>query len=54
MTPIELLTRLVDQIERCNPVDDHGHDFKMNQAFIEAKVIVRLATVPKFAALSRS
>jgi hypothetical protein len=54
MAPIELLKKLVDQIERCNPIDDHGHDFKMNQAFIEAKVAVRLATVPEFAAVSHT
>ena len=52
MSPIELLKKLVEQIERCNPTDDHGHDFKMNQAFIEAKVATRLATLPKFEALS--
>lgn len=49
MSHIKLLEKLVDQIERCNPTDDHGHDFKMNQAFIEAKVAVRMATLPEFA-----
>lgn len=36
----ELLANLVDQIDRTNPVDDHGHDFKMNKAFLDAKVFV--------------
>jgi len=54
MTAIELLAKLVDQIERSNPIDDHGHDFKMNQAFIEAKVIARLATLPRFAVTDTS
>lgn len=42
MNPGELLRNLVEQIERCHPTDDHGHDFQMNQAFINAKVAVRL------------
>lgn len=52
MNSTELLKKLVDQIERGNPIDDHGHDFKMNQAFIEAKVAVRMATMPAFQGLA--
>ncbi len=39
----ETLAKLVEQIEKCKPTDDHGHDFRMNQAFIEAKVAVALS-----------
>jgi hypothetical protein len=31
------LSALVDQCERGNLVDDHGHEFKRNQALIEAR-----------------
>lgn len=37
---VELLAKLVDQIDRTNPVDDHGHNFKMNKAFLDAKVLI--------------
>lgn len=33
----QLLADLVSQIDKCNPVDDHGHDFKMNAAYLAAK-----------------
>jgi hypothetical protein len=33
------LKDLVEQIEKTNPVDDHGHDLKMNVAFIKAKAL---------------
>lgn len=32
-----LLANLVSQIDKCNPVDDHGHNFKMNAAYLAAK-----------------
>lgn len=44
----ELLAKLVEQIEKCKPIDDHGHDFRMNQAFIEAKVAVVMTRAAKF------
>jgi hypothetical protein len=34
------LAKLVDQIDRTNPVDDHGHNFKMNKAFLDAKALI--------------
>jgi hypothetical protein len=37
---IEALAKLVDQIDRTNPVDDHGHNFKMNKAFLDAKTLI--------------
>jgi hypothetical protein len=45
---IELLKQLVDQIDKCKPIDDHGHDFRMNKAFINAKDVVAMAGVAKF------
>jgi len=30
------LIDLVNQITKTNPVDDHGHDLKMNAAYIKA------------------
>lgn len=35
------LVFLVDQIRKSNPVDDHGHDLKMNVAFIACTKWVR-------------
>jgi hypothetical protein len=35
-----LLKALVTQIDRCNPVDDHGHDMKMNAAYLAAKELL--------------
>lgn len=37
---LEVLKKLVDQIDRTNPVDDHGHNFKMNKAFLDAKALL--------------
>jgi hypothetical protein len=36
----DLLAELVAQIELGNLRDDHGHDFKMNAAFVKAKTAV--------------
>lgn len=35
-----VLEKLVDQIDKTNPVDDHGHNFKMNKAFLDAKSLL--------------
>jgi hypothetical protein len=32
----DALIDLVNQIRKSNPVDDHGHDLKMNRAYLEA------------------
>jgi len=32
----DALCSLVRQIQRTSPVDDHGHDFKMNTAYLSA------------------
>ena len=32
----QLLTDLVNQISKTSPVDDHGHNLKMNMAYIKA------------------
>jgi hypothetical protein len=40
MSASTLLAKLVDQIDRTNPVDDHGHNFKMNKAFLDAKALL--------------
>lgn len=32
----EVLADLVNQIRKTSPVDDHGHDFKMNMAYLKA------------------
>ncbi|WP_144156494.1 hypothetical protein [Paraburkholderia sp. BCC1885] len=32
----DVLIDLVNQIRKSSPVDDHGHDFKMNMAFVKA------------------
>lgn len=37
---MQLLRKLVDQIDRTNPVDDHGHNFKMNKAYLDAKALI--------------
>lgn len=37
---LEILKKLVDQIGRTNPVDDHGHNFKMNKAYLDAKALL--------------
>jgi hypothetical protein len=39
-SPLAALAWLVDQIDRTNPVDDHGHNFKMNKAFLDAKALI--------------
>lgn len=33
----KVLAALVSQIEKCNPVDDYGHKFTMNAAYLAAK-----------------
>ena len=33
----DALIDLVNQIRKSNPVDDHGHDLKMNRAYLEAE-----------------
>ena len=38
-----MLSALVDQCERGNLVDDHGHEFKMNRALIEAREFLSMA-----------
>jgi len=35
-----VLSRFVDQIDRTNMVDDHGHNFKMNKDFLDAKALI--------------
>jgi hypothetical protein len=37
----DLLADLVNQIDKSNPVDDHGHDLKRNLAFIAARDFLR-------------
>lgn len=37
---IAALSYLVEQIDKCNPVDDHGHDFKLNVAYVRAKELL--------------
>ena len=34
---VQVSERLIEQIEKCNLKDDHGHDFKMNDAYIAFK-----------------
>jgi hypothetical protein len=36
----DALERLVQQIALCKPVDEHGHDFRMNAAYVEAKELL--------------
>lgn len=36
-TPIQIVSELVEQIEKCAPVDDHGHVFTMNRSYINAR-----------------
>jgi len=36
----ELLRKLVEQIEIGNLTDEHGHNFKMNIAFLNAKAFL--------------
>ena len=36
-----LLRALCEQIEKCNPVDDHDHDFKMNKAYCDAVAFLK-------------
>jgi hypothetical protein len=36
----DALINLVNQIRKSNPVDDHGHDLKMNRAYIEASKLL--------------
>jgi hypothetical protein len=33
----DALLRLVQQIRLCKPVDELGHDFRLNAAYLEAK-----------------
>lgn len=35
------LRDLVDQVEKGNLVDDHGHDFRMNVKFIKAMDVLK-------------
>jgi hypothetical protein len=35
------LRRLLEQIQKGNLVDDHGHDFRMNKAYCEALELVK-------------
>ena len=34
LVPKSCITHLIDQVDRCNFIDDHGHQLKMNQALI--------------------
>jgi hypothetical protein len=36
----DALIDLVNQIRKTNPVDDHGHDLKMNRAYLEAQKLL--------------
>jgi hypothetical protein len=39
-----LLSNLVTQITKGNPIDDHGHDFKMNRSYLEAQAFLSPTT----------
>jgi hypothetical protein len=37
---VEALRALVEQIEKCDPVDECGHHFTMNKAYLDAKELL--------------
>ena len=41
--PIDVLRKLVEQIEKGHLTDDHGHSFDMNVAFIDAQELLSAA-----------
>jgi len=41
--PIDVLRKLVEQIENGNLTDDHDHSFNLNSAFIDAQVFLSAA-----------
>lgn len=39
----DTLINLVNQLRKINPIDDHGHDLKMNRAYLEAEKLLDAA-----------